>query len=49
MKMKNKTWVVSVALVAAGLLGLGGISARAQERPQKFDFSADYSAISAIT
>jgi hypothetical protein len=41
MKMK-KTWVVSVALAAVCLLGLGGISARAQET-SKFEFSADYS------
>jgi hypothetical protein len=42
--MKNKTWVVSAALVAAGLLGLGGISARAQET-SKIDVSLDYSYI----
>jgi hypothetical protein len=42
--MKKKTWVVSAALVAVGLLGLGGTSARAQET-SKFDFSADYSYI----
>jgi hypothetical protein len=44
--MKNKTWVVSVAVIAVCLLSLGGSTARAQDGGSKFDFSADYSYIS---